>query len=246
MFRRPDTRFTRGRMAGLPATAFHRLVSSVSVIGSWQSDLGVTLGTGVSAWADQTGNGYTLSQAAGGQQPAYNATGLNGKPTITFDGTDDFMSNASLDLPAAPYFYWMVFSAVSWTVNDTLLASGSNGVGQVLQRGSTPQIGACNNGVSGAYFNTGAVLGSWYRMRVSFTNSTSDYIRIGSTNTTGTNMGTAASAAGFNLGKNTSAANYANISVAALMVLGGTPSAAELSALDAAVTRFYGASVGVG
>ena len=50
----------------------------------------ITLSTGVSVWADKSGNGRNASQATGGKQPAYSST-INGKNVVTFQGTDDTM-----------------------------------------------------------------------------------------------------------------------------------------------------------
>jgi hypothetical protein len=50
----------------------------------------VTISTGVSVWADKSGNGRNASQATGGKQPAYSST-INGKNVVTFQGTDDTM-----------------------------------------------------------------------------------------------------------------------------------------------------------
>jgi hypothetical protein len=50
----------------------------------------ITISTGVSVWADKSGNGRNAAQATGGKQPAYNAT-INGKNVVTFQGTDDTM-----------------------------------------------------------------------------------------------------------------------------------------------------------
>ena len=44
----------------------------------------ITQATGVSSWADKSGNGRTCSQATGGSQPAYVLAGQNGKNVIDF------------------------------------------------------------------------------------------------------------------------------------------------------------------
>lgn len=55
-----------------------------------RADKGVTLnGSNVSSWADQSGNGHNAVQATAAKQPAYSASGLNSRPGITFDGSDD-------------------------------------------------------------------------------------------------------------------------------------------------------------
>jgi hypothetical protein len=53
----------------------------------WQLGEGLTQAGGkASAWADQTGNGYTLIQATGVSQPVVEADG-----SLTFDGSNDWM-----------------------------------------------------------------------------------------------------------------------------------------------------------
>lgn len=54
----------------------------------------ITISTGVSVWADKSGNGRNAAQATGSKQPAYNAT-INGKNVVTFQGTDDTMQIAA-------------------------------------------------------------------------------------------------------------------------------------------------------
>lgn len=45
-------------------------------------------GSTVSQWNDKSGNGRNVSQATAANQPTFTASGLNGKPVLTFDGAD--------------------------------------------------------------------------------------------------------------------------------------------------------------
>ena len=54
-------------------------------------------GTSVTQWDDQSGRDIHLLQGSAGNQPTYDATGLNSRPTVTF--TDDWMGS-SADLGA--------------------------------------------------------------------------------------------------------------------------------------------------
>jgi hypothetical protein len=45
-------------------------------------------GATVSQWNDKSGNGRNVAQAVATAQPTYNASGLNSKPTLSFDGGD--------------------------------------------------------------------------------------------------------------------------------------------------------------
>jgi hypothetical protein len=54
----------------------------------------------ISQWCDKSGHNNHAVQTADGLQPLYSATGINGRPYIYFDGSDDFLDiadNATLD-----------------------------------------------------------------------------------------------------------------------------------------------------
>jgi len=55
-------------------------------------------GSNVTDWADQSGNARDLAQATDSKRPTFNAGVLNGEAAIRFDGIDDFMTRAGVDL----------------------------------------------------------------------------------------------------------------------------------------------------
>ncbi|MFO0269254.1 MAG: hypothetical protein ACK53W_01755 [Gemmatimonadota bacterium] len=79
--------------------------NAIPSLAAWfKSDVGVTLATGVSAWADQSGAGRNLVQASGGLQPSFASNVVASKPALTFDGADDFLQVAfALAQPTAIY-----------------------------------------------------------------------------------------------------------------------------------------------
>lgn len=60
-----------------------------------KADAGVTTNASglVSSWADQTANGYNVSQSTDGNKPTYIANQINARPVLRFDGTDDYLNN---------------------------------------------------------------------------------------------------------------------------------------------------------
>jgi len=68
----------------------------------------ITIGTGVQQWSDLSGKGRNLIQNTTNNQPAYNSVTLNGKPTITFDGTNDLLQSAAFAFNQ-PYTFFGVF-----------------------------------------------------------------------------------------------------------------------------------------
>lgn len=53
-------------------------------------------GSNVSQWDDKSGNNFHFANATASGQPAYLATGLNGKPSLRTDGADTLFYEASL------------------------------------------------------------------------------------------------------------------------------------------------------
>lgn len=61
----------------------------------WDASEGVSLsGSNVTAWADRK-NAYSAAQGTAASQPTWAAADFNGKPSLTFDGTDDCLTLAS-------------------------------------------------------------------------------------------------------------------------------------------------------
>jgi len=59
----------------------------------YKADVGVTtVGSAVSQWDDQSGNGRHATQGTSGNRPTLTSGALNGKPVVTFDGTNDFLT----------------------------------------------------------------------------------------------------------------------------------------------------------
>lgn len=229
---------------GFPSViTFNTLVTSVTCLQAVQSDLGITQSGVVSAWADQSGSGKDYS-ASGTAQPTYNASGLNGFPTLTFDGSDDTMTSA-LSLPApgtTPTFLWMVFRQLSWTLNDCIVGALASRM-VIRQAGVSPALVMVS--ATAANSNNAAATNSWVRMEAFFNNNTTDFLKLAATSVTGANAGNFSGGGNQNLGSINTPGAWGNIEVAALMYFSGLPSVAERAALAAAVTAKYGASVGV-
>lgn len=61
-----------------------------------RADLGITIATGVSAWADQSGNGNNATQATGANQPLFVANStMNGRPSVRFNGVAQVLSTTT-------------------------------------------------------------------------------------------------------------------------------------------------------
>lgn len=101
-----------------------------------------TVGSPVSSWVDRVA-GYNMAQATGSLQPLRNATGLNGQPTVDFDGTDDFLNMESQPFPSAanPTEIWTLAR------NDRPAAAALTGA--FASYGGTNALTGRNTGVVG-------------------------------------------------------------------------------------------------
>lgn len=122
----------RGSNPGIISGSF--LPSKLTGLALWlRADLGITIGTGVSAWADQSGSGdanKNVAQATGAAQPTYTATDatFNGKSTLTLDGTDDQLLAAGSWAVAPPTTgtLFIVWKSVGTGFSFPIVDRGSN------------------------------------------------------------------------------------------------------------------------
>jgi len=89
----------------------------------------ITLNGGnVAQWDDKSGNARNATQATAASQPAYNPTGLNGKPVLTFDGTNDRLAFSGTRTPE--------YSIATIVKTNSTVAGGYLQFGAVNQYGS--------------------------------------------------------------------------------------------------------------
>lgn len=203
----------------------------------------------VSSWLDRTTNHNDFSQGTAANKPTASASGgPNSTAEVTFDGSNDFLTNATLDFPAPgtqPYYLWLILKQITWTIGARICQVQDFGVVAALldMDVATPQL-AMNNGGGSSLNSNGAPVGTYKRLECQFSNSTSDYFNIGSINTTGTNVGNSnPTAVGIQLACSQAGGNNGNISIAEWLVVFGTPSAPQRAQLDAYATARYGAGV---
>lgn len=248
--RLPETRLNRDRIAAAAVAAGPPPTTPLTVYGAnlhqWlRSDLGITVVTGVSAWADQSGKGNDAIQGTGTAQPAYNAADatIGNRPSVTGDGSNDVLTIAGLtvDLATEELYLCFIVNQVTWTSGDTWSSGSGVTMPRWSQSGASPNVvqlaSASGNG------NTAAALGTWVRAE-GFWSATAgtSYTKIAGTTVSGGNPGTgtrtasalfAATASGFS--------NIATTEVIAVKTAAasGGPSGAQRAAIDAYLAALY-------
>lgn len=141
--------------------------TSVAGVTAWYdaSQLNETSGAAMTQWDDLSGNGYTLSGAA-----TYYSAGadlINSKPVVVFNGTDDYLYNASLSL-AQPTTVFFVFQFLAltghnpfWYSSQSYVAMYASGSGPYTwEFYSGDYVGSSTDVVANTAYEIDAVFGT--------------------------------------------------------------------------------------
>jgi hypothetical protein len=110
----------------------------------------VTLQTGVQSWGDLAGSMGPAIQNTTNDQPGYGTVTLNGKATITFDGTDDFLRSGTFSLPQ-PYMMFAVYrfeTAYVSAVRAMEMGDSSSRSGELIRTAADIQQLFCGIGIT--------------------------------------------------------------------------------------------------
>lgn len=77
-----------------------------------RADMGITLGTGVAAWADMSGQGNTVAQSFLSLQPSLLASSINGLPAVQGNGTTQYLVTPG-NLSSVPNSFFAVAKATT-------------------------------------------------------------------------------------------------------------------------------------
>jgi lysophospholipase L1-like esterase len=211
-----------------------------------RSDLGVVeaggAGTGVTQWQDQSGAGNHWNQAgASNLRPTLNASVavFNNRPSIGFDGTDDFLANA-INLPAPGTLgTWMchVYRLRAWTSGRMIFGQNSSNC-YIKAITASPQLYA-HWGALGAS-NSGGTINTPVRLKLLIGNTAADYMQIGAEKDTGL-LGNQDAAAGLGMGAANNGTMPSNCEwVESFAISGGDPTTQQLSDIDSYLVTRYG------
>lgn len=105
-----------------------------------------TSGSLVTSWIDRKGGVFAATQGTSGFRPTYSPTGLNGRPAIVFDGTDDYLQSSSIPsaIPSGTDTVeaWLLASDTGLAVNTLkkafALSSATSSRRSIARRNTAP------------------------------------------------------------------------------------------------------------
>jgi len=176
----------------------------------------IAIQTGVQQWGDKSGNGRNLVQNTTNNQPLHGSVTLNGKPVVTFDGTNDSMGCAlTLNQPFSCFFvYRYEATPAAGKVVLTARFAGAGSRSGEFQSFSASSMGLFA-GVALQINSVGAAMTA-FNIWDYAQNSTSSAIRLRKTGATASGNAGANNASGFSLATDGGASpgSIANVSIA--------------------------------
>lgn len=207
--------------------------SPLTIISSTSVKLWVDsqLGAGANNWTDQSLNGNSFTEAT--NPPVL--TSIGGVPCYLGNGTNQKFTSGTLTCTIGQW-YWFIARQITWIANGSICGGLTNASASILSVGlTTPQIAQFNS--TQVNTNGAMTLGSWFRVKALFNNSTGDYNQVGpiGNKVTGASTGPGTET-GWQLFTRQSF-GFGNYAIAAVVVCPAEPTAPEQTALDA-----YGAT----
>lgn len=210
--------------------------ASIPGLSTWyRSDLGITMGTGVKIWADQSGGGHDLVQNTGTLQPALITNQLNGFSALRFDGVDDCMQTL-LFTYGPPATIFAVFKVRAYA-NMTSIYDGSvTFTGTLRMQPASPSV-VTYAGVN-LFDATNLPLAAYTLSTVIF-NGASSVIQFGNVAQTTGDTG-ANPIGGFTLGSRTDFVDNSQIDVVEIIITNTAASTTDRNNVKAYILARYG------
>jgi hypothetical protein len=175
----------------------------------------------ISQWSDKSGSGNHATQSTATNKPTLTASAQNGKPVITFDGTNDYLTSTSLNI-SQPYSIFAVAKTTIGSGRDYIFDGVTNDSDRsmvALNKSGTVQVQSS----SGVWSNSNINTPTDYFTFSSTYNGTNGLIGINGTTVSNFNTGTRNLSNGLRIGANwTASGDFLEGNIAELLIVNST------------------------
>lgn len=203
-------------------------------------------GTGLALYTDESGNGNSLVQATGANQPLYKTTGPKGKPYVLSDGISQYMDKAfALSQPTTIY---LVFKYVSFASGATLIDGFNPNSARITDFNGAGQLGL----YAGNFGPTVTVDNNWHALKVVFNGASSGCIldggpnsppRVGDSGKVSTGDAGTNAAGGLTFGCYAGLSAFGNFALVELVEIAGVTSGGNDTSMFGYFSDNYGTAV---
>lgn len=200
----------------------------------------VAIQTGVQSWGDLAGSMGAAIQNTTNNQPAYGSVTLNGKPTITFDGTNDLLRTSTFSLPQ-PYMMFAVYRyevAYAAAVRALEMGNGTSRSGEIIRSAADNQQLLAGIGITFTNYPTGGL--EQFAVHDAEVNGSASILRYNGVDAGAAQNAGANGANQLTLGANRVNTAHSNISFGEFLVFDRILSGAEASKVRQYLTGKWG------
>jgi hypothetical protein len=185
----------------------------------------------VSSLASVGSGAHGITQATGTKQQLFKTNQVNGKPSIEFDGVDDFLASIAFT-QNQPFTLFLVFKQITWTSADRFVDMGNPVLRQTTV---TPQFQI----VIGTGINASLAIGTWGLVTTVVNGALSTIAVNGAVDTSGDITGTTALNK-ITLGSRADGTQSANVAIARMLIYSGVVSGANQALIKTYLGSYYG------
>ena len=192
----------------------------------------------ISKWADKSTNDNNATQSTSSKQPTLTANGLNGKPYVTFDGSNDSLAATGLNISQS-YSFFIAAKRDSGSSTKQYLFDGIGSNRSLLSLNKDGRVQMCAGDWTNSTFNTPT--GSFVISAIF--DSSSSRLALNGTNQSSLSTGSTNLTNGIRIGGNyDDATDYLKGSIAEFLILDETASSQTQSKIEGYLAHKWGLS----
>ena len=194
----------------------------------------------ISSWNDKSGNNSNATQSNSSNKPTLISSTLNGKPVVSFDGTDDYLSSAGLNI-TQPYSIFLVAKTTNNTLGRDYLFDGLGSNQNHRSLVALDNSGKIQMWAYNTWANSNFDTPTEYFVLSAIFNTSNSSLSLNGTSATGLSIGSSNLTNGIRIGVNCNAnADFLKGSIAEFLILNEASDESTISHIEGYLAHKWG------
>ena len=194
----------------------------------------------ISSWNDKSGNNLNATQLNSSNQPTLTSSTLNGKPVVSFDGTDDYLSSAGLNI-TQPYSIFFVAKTTNNTLGRDYLFDGLGSNQNHRSLVALDNSGKIQMWAYNTWANSNFDTPTEYFVLSAIFNTSNSSLSLNGTSATGLSIGSSNLTNGIRIGVNCNAnADFLKGSIAEFLILNEASDESTINHIEGYLAHKWG------